>query len=337
MSGVSDINKTTIDDEELETIKKCQLHTSEADNDSYECHENSAVSGVSDLNKTTADNEQELEIILKSPSYTSEADVSYDGHEIFSTNKKNDNITKKNVNFTKRQMLISELYKTNSEKKLSESKIDAATQPISREFPAKVVKDLGDHAISTGVPIKVIEETQDVDISSLDIGHALKDIKFRRVSDVVLRQVLTNRWEPIQQSDFPFSECKRSGGKIGRRYLNRKHLEEFKWLAVSKYDDEPNIKGVWCVFCAFFKTNDCGGGTLAHVNRGGGQKMGKLVNAPLLDFSNLTGSKGCLTTHENTNFHKMCLQRVDNFLMTAAQGTVHGQVNKEYKMQCLKN
>ena len=92
------------------------------------------------------------------------------------------------------------------------------------------------------------EETQDVQmhttiISSLDIGHALNDLKSAKLSDSVLKQVLTNRWEPIEKCDFPFSKSKRQGGKIGNRYINSDHLRKFKWLGVSKFDD-PSINGV---------------------------------------------------------------------------------------------
>ena len=188
------------------------------------------------------------------------------------------------------------------------------------------------------------EETQDVQmhttiISSLDIGHALNDMKSAKLSDSVLKQVLTNRWEPIKKGDFPFSKSKRQGGKIGNRYINSDHLRKFKWLGVSKFDD-PSINGVWCVYCVFFKTTDSGGGRGANASRGGGQKMGKLVNSPLLDYSDLTGSKGTLTKHESSNFHTMCKLKVDEFLQRCKQGSykdVRNLIDEERKKQCLEN
>ena len=72
-----------------------------------------------------------------------------------------------------------------------------------------------------------------------------------------------------KKSEYPFSECKRKD-KIGKRYVNSEHFSTFKWLGLSNLDD-PDIKGLWCVYCALFKTSDSGGGRGAITGRGGGQ------------------------------------------------------------------
>ena len=120
--------------------------------------------------------------------------------------------------------------------------------------------------------------------------------------------------------------------------MNNNHLQQFKWLGISKLN-EPGIKGVWCVFCAFFKTSEFGGGHRADIYTGG-QKMGKLITAPLTDYSELTGKSGSLSSHQCTNFHRMCAQRVEDFLLRTKPGSftdVQNILVQERKIQCLKN
>ena len=68
--------------------------------------------------------------------------------------------------------------------------------------------------------------------------------------------------------------------------------------------------------------------------------MGKLVNSPLLDYSDLTGSKGTLTKHESSNFHTMCKLKVDEFLQRCKQGShkdVRNLIDEKRNKQGLEN
>ena len=164
-------------------------------------------------------------------------------------------------------------------------------------------------------------------VSKIDIGHALKAMKDRKLNDIELRQVLTCRWQPEKKCEFPFSECKRKD-KIGKRYINSEHLRNFKWLGVSNLDD-PDIK-----------MSDSGGGRGALTGCGGGQKLGKLINKPLVDFSDLTGTTGDLTRHSLSSHHKTSMLKADEFLLRTKPGSlkdVHNLIDNERKKEALRN
>ncbi len=48
--------------------------------------------------------------------------------------------------------------------------------------------------------------------------------------------------------------------------------------------------------------------------------MGKMVNKPLVDFSDLTGKNGALTIYQETSFYKSCIIRYTELLRRAAPG-----------------
>jgi len=83
-------------------------------------------------------------------------------------------------------------------------------------------------------------------------------------------------------------------------------------MAVSRVE---GVNGVWCAFCALFKTSKDGGGRVGMHGVGGNVTMGRLVNQPLRDYSDLTGQNGCLSKHAQTEFHKACAVRVAEFMV----------------------
>ena len=71
-----------------------------------------------------------------------------------------------------------------------------------------------------------------------------------------------------------------------KAFYQQKSPKTFKWLAISR---EPECCGAWGAYCVLVKTSEGGGGRGAQHGGGAGQSMGKLVNKPLLDFSDLMG------------------------------------------------
>lgn len=136
---------------------------------------------------------------------------------------------------------------------------------------------------------------------------------------------IERRWHPKQCSDFPFSEHTKNGVKR-RRSLNAGHLQRYTWLAVSKSGDKT---GAWCAACVLFSVSD----------EHNGQRLGKLVTRPLIDFSDLTGKNGALDVHERSIFHASNAARAHEFLQRAKDATTHvdAQVNSQKKQQVLQN
>jgi len=165
--------------------------------------------------------------------------------------------------------------------------------------------------------------------SLVDIGTLIlksRESQCGTLTDQDREQALLRRWIPITDEDLPYSKHPVSGREV-KRYLGRCFLDKSsasyrEWLSVSKID---GVKGAWCVFCTMFKTVDFGGGKSADVGRGGGQRMGALVNAPLVNFKKLTGKDGVLDMHQISNFHKTCQIRVAEFENRVAGGGVHTQ------------
>ena len=68
--------------------------------------------------------------------------------------------------------------------------------------------------------------------------------------------------------------------------------------------------------------------------------MGKLVNKPLVDFSDLTGKNGALTSHQKTSFHKTCVIKYTEFLSRATPGCekdVRSIINIERQKEIERN
>ena len=142
-----------------------------------------------------------------------------------------------------------------------------------------------------------------------DIGRLVRHVS--ELSEHERSIALLKRWVP-NCNDIP--SCKHVvAGVLRRRACNKKHVEEFDWLVFSQFGE---YTGAWCVSCLLFRvTNECGG-------RGGGSdKAGKLVTRPLRCFKNLTGKKGDLIIHANTEYHKDNQARAREFLTRV--GTQH--------------
>ena len=205
------------------------------------------------------------------------------------------------------------------------------------EFGSKSVVDEFDTKNQVAVTHDVPEEVtlQGLDCASsqanvtesdkYDIGRAIKKTKRGELlTDEERRAYLLERWVPKRRDEYPFSEKKKPKNqqKIGKsvttkRFIGENHLKTFQWIAVSR---EPECCGAWCVYCVLFKTSEGGGGRGAQYGGGAGQSMGKLVNKPLVDFSDLTGQNGVLTRHQETYFHKTCVIRYNEFLGRAILG-----------------
>ena len=78
-----------------------------------------------------------------------------------------------------------------------------------------------------------------------DFGYAVKILEdgVYTSSDFHINHFLTHRWKPHKQDEFPISYHNKSG-KIRPRSVN--NLEQFPWLAISRF--EP-LEGVWCAQC----------------------------------------------------------------------------------------
>jgi len=178
-----------------------------------------------------------------------------------------------------------------------------------------------------------------------DIGRAIKKTKRgEQLTDKEREAYLSERWVPKRRDEYPFSEKKKPKNQLTigkssttKRFLGENHLKTFPWLAVSR---EPEFCGAWCVYCVLFKTCESGGGRGAQYGRGAGQSMGKLVNKPLVDFSDLTGKNGALTSHQETSFHKTCVIKNTEFLSRATPGCekdVRSIINIERQKEIERN
>ena len=159
-----------------------------------------------------------------------------------------------------------------------------------------------------------------------DIGRAImKTKRGEQLTDNEREAYLSKRWVPQRRDEYPFSEKKKPKNQLmvgmsstTKRFLGENHLKTFPWLAVSR---EPKCCGAWCVYCVLFKTWESGSGRGAQYGGGAGQSMGKLVNKPLVNFSDLTGKNGALTSHQETSFHKTCAIKYTEFLSRATPGS----------------
>eukprot|EP00112_Aurelia_sp_Birch-Aquarium-sp1_P011732 Seg247.2 transcript_id=Seg247.2/GoldUCD/mRNA.D3Y31 product="hypothetical protein" protein_id=Seg247.2/GoldUCD/D3Y31 len=87
-------------------------------------------------------------------------------------------------------------------------------------------------------------------------------------------------------------------------------------------------------------TSESGGGRGAQYGGGAGQSMGKLVNKPLVDFSDLTGKNGALTSQQESSFHKTCVIKYTEFLNRARPGCekdVQSIINTERQKEIERN
>ena len=180
-------------------------------------------------------------------------------------------------------------------------------------------EEINPNVASTAAQAKVVVSDR------YDIGRAVRKTKRgEQLTDNERETYLSQRWVPKRKDEYPYSEKKKpkkqltSGNSLTtKRYLGENHLKTFPWLAVSR---EPEYCGAWCAYCVLFKTSESGGGRGAQYGGGAGQSTGKLVNKPLVDFSDLTGKNGALTSHQETSFHKTCVIKYAEFLSRATPG-----------------
>lgn len=151
-----------------------------------------------------------------------------------------------------------------------------------------------------------------------DVGMYLKN----EPDDFTKCLLLEDHWKPPSDYEYPFSV----NSKGVKRYLSRSHLEKHPWLVLSE-----SKQGLFCKYCAIFAKEKAG--------HNKGVKLGKLVKEPLTKFKDLTGNNGDLTTHEQSLYHKNCLEVAKDFLKTyrQPQKEVVNQVNAERLRQVREN
>ena len=206
------------------------------------------------------------------------------------------------------------------------------SQSTVEEFDSQsqvaVVQDVPEEETHPGV-VSSATQTNVAESDRYDIGRVVKKTKRgEQLTDNEREAYLSMRWVPKRRDEYPFSEKKKpkkqlTSGKslTTKRFLGENHLKTFPWLAVSR---EPECCGAWCAYCILFKTSESGGGRSAQYGGGAGQSMGKLVNKPLVDFSDLTGKNGALTSHQETSFHKTCVIKYTKYLNRATPGCEKG-------------
>ena len=111
-----------------------------------------------------------------------------------------------------------------------------------------------------------------------DIGLYISSRK--ELSNDIRSPLLNSHWKPQDKSEYPYSE-RLDRGKLTKRYLNRKHLDDHPWVALS-----PSENGLFCVPCVLF------GPATKSVH---GQNLPSLVIKLLQRYDRLTGKQGMLT------------------------------------------
>lgn len=131
-----------------------------------------------------------------------------------------------------------------------------------------------------------------------DIGHFINS----KVDDMTKYNLLQNPWKPTNDYKFPHSVHNVNGKEI-KRYLGVQHFKNHKWLVLSHFK-----QGVFCKYCALFSGEKVGYNKNATAQ--------KFVTKPVTTFSKLFGKDGFLTSHENTQYHKECVQAGQDFIRT---------------------
>lgn len=127
----------------------------------------------------------------------------------------------------------------------------------------------------------------------MDIGNF---IETNNVLDDFTKHSIIKRCNvPKEDFIYPFSvHCKQ--GKQEKRFLRKNHFEKYSWLEYS-----PLKSGLFCKYCVIFLTSTKGG-------RRSTEQLNKLVTKPLNKFAKLTGKDGDLESHNNSIYHKNCIQ-----------------------------
>lgn len=147
----------------------------------------------------------------------------------------------------------------------------------------------------------------------------------KQVNDYTKRQLLEQPWEPPKSYTFPHSVHKKCGKDV-KRYLGPQHFEQRKWLVLSDMK-----KGLFCKYCVLFASEKCG--------HNKGMVAQNLVTQPLTSFAKLLGKDGHLQSHEETGYHKVCVQAGHDFLKNYhnPETSVVNQVNSQRLVQLKEN
>ncbi|CAF5004578.1 unnamed protein product, partial [Rotaria sp. Silwood1] len=161
--------------------------------------------------------------------------------------------------------------------------------------------------ISSDQSISSIPTTSDQDTGTSSFTSTLtneNDIGLfvgNNISDENMYRLLTNHFEPNYQFKWLYSESnsmKNGQNVTEKRYLNKSHLDNHKWLKYSL-----NKKGLYCVPCALFST------TTKQI-----ESFGKLVNKPLNDYKRSFGKYGHITVHSRSKYHQINMSKAEQFL-----------------------
>lgn len=139
-------------------------------------------------------------------------------------------------------------------------------------------------------------------------------------------------WRPPTDADFPSSvrqsdKASKTGAERRRRLLPR-HLDTFKWLAVSQH---TGMEGVFCIPCVLFH-----GGSRVK----GQPQCVRLVSVPLAKFDDLTGKDGVLSRHQNTSYHQRSVQDMEDFkrvVVSRTQADIHSSLDERHKREIEQN
>lgn len=170
-------------------------------------------------------------------------------------------------------------------------------------------------------PSTIIEPDGTGSIFSNDVGLFVN----KHVDDFTKCKLLENPWVPPKSYKLPHS-LHTKGGKELKRYLGHHHLEQRSWLA---YSHEK--QGLFCKFCMLFAGERCG--------HNKGMIAQNLVTQPLTTYAKLLGKQGHLQSHEDTSYHKACVQAGIDFLKSYhnPQKSVVNQVDSQRLQQVKEN
>ncbi|XP_046688069.1 uncharacterized protein LOC124373773 [Homalodisca vitripennis] len=155
-------------------------------------------------------------------------------------------------------------------------------------------------AASNNTTIMNTEEHNENQNTSLELGRdgsCANDIGLfvnKKTDEFTKCQLLERHWTPPKSYEFPHSIHTKNGKEV-KRYLGHQHLEQRNWLVFSDVK-----KGLFCKFCVLFSDKKCG--------HNKGMLAQNLVTQPLTSYAKLLGKDGFIQTHENTAYHKICVQ-----------------------------
>lgn len=186
-------------------------------------------------------------------------------------------------------------------------------------------------AASNNTTIVNTEEHNENQNTSLELGRdgsCANDIGLfvnKKTDEFTKCQLLERHWTPPKSYEFPHSIHTKNGKEV-KRYLGHQHLEQRNWLVFSDVK-----KGLFCKFCVLFSDKKCG--------HNKGMLAQNLVTQPLTSYAKLLGKDGFIQTHENTAYHKICVQAGLDFLQSYhnPDKSIDNQVNSQRLQQVQEN